>query len=811
MPSSVANPNRLSEQEENSSSRRIHTSKSHNVEKNVVVPSRGITPNEGWFVLVLLAVAVYCVTFSVVAVEWVEHSMILLFSPIVGLLVGLIVAKIPRMPQSLLHLGACLLGHWLSILLTSVFAFHVSWLLLLGLLRSVIVGGVLGSNMVPPNGTEMVFFFYLSFLCFFLGYFGSWLIYRAHLPWLVGFVYCSITLVNLNYAKQDLTLLFVVLLSALLLLIARTQLTAQIAQWQHEGLYTDRTWTRGITLRCMQGASVLTLVVILLGPLLPIVDQAQSGRAFWDRLSNAWTNILNGHISLQNPGSLLQSYQPPTNFFGDQLTIAGSVHLPTGEVLTYTSSNGPQYLEGFTYNVFDGHTWTSTLSTNDSHSYEPNVHLPIDVMRDDYVQVRTAVTIVHSPESIKHYIFGPAQPIGFDVATATYMDNISDGTGGTTGTTGMWTQQSPLTVGEQYHVTSIQPPAVTQTSPYYKDVPLPTDNTDYWDKYNYGVLKQVYMQVPKDLSTNEQKILLQWTSGAKDTYTALKMLEAHLSDVNQFTYSLDNVPVPNNVDSVDWLLQTRKGYCTYYASAMSIMARQLGIPTRVVSGFSHGHFDARRKLWVVQGDDAHSWVQAYLPTYGWVSFDPTPGFSLAVARGVKPPPVVTPAPTKAVPTVTPGKVTPPATPPKKPPIHVTRPGTASTVPPINTSLLLWLASIVFVLSLLFFLAALGRYWWRGLYQNSTFIAGMYWRVCYLARFMGLGPRAWQTPYEYSNVLIRQAPQGESTFRHLTELFVRDRWAAPYQAPQPDEQQDAEQLWPSLWRIMGRLFFRKIKK
>ncbi len=88
---------------------------------------------------------------------------------------------------------------------------------------------------------------------------------------------------------------------------------------------------------------------------------------------------------------------------------------------------------------------------------------------------------------------------------------------------------------------------------------------------------------------------------------------------------------------------------------------------------------------------------------------------------------------------------------------------------------------------------------------------MYWRICYLARFLGLGPKAWQTPYEYSRVLIRQVPQSESTLRRLTDLFVRDRWAAPYQAPHPDELQDAEQLWPTIWQTMGQLFLRKIKK
>ena len=811
MRSSVAEPSRLTQQEGfRPSAYPIHTSTSQHVKRTSLPARSTIVPAEGWFVLFLLAIAVYSVTLSVIAVNWVDHSLILLGSPVVGLLTGLVVAKTPRVPQSLLHLGACLLGHWLSVWLTSFIAFHVSWLVLLGGLRAVVTGGLGAAAM--PNGEEMVFFFYLSFLCFFLGYFGSWLIYRAHLPWLVAFVYCSIMLVNLNYVKQDLLLLFVVLLCALLLLIARTHLTAQIVQWRREGLHTDRSWMRSITARCMQVASVLTLAVILLSPVLPMVDQSQSGKVFWDHLNNAWTNILNGHVSLQNPSSIVQSYQSPTNFFGDQLTIAGTVHLPTGEVLNYTSSTkGPQNLEGFTYNTFDGHTWSSTLNANGGHGYSANTVLPLDITRTDNVQVQTSVTIVQPPQSTKQYIFGPAQPVAFDVDTAIYTDGISDGV--TDGTTVTWTQKSPLIVGERYQVTSVVPPAVTQDSPYYKDVPLPTDNTDFWSKNsNYAALQAAYTQFPKDLSASEVATLKQWVHGATDSYTALKMLEAHLSDQNVFTYSLENATVPSNVDAVDWLLQTRKGYCTYYASAMSVMGRQLGIPTRVVSGFSHGHFDAHRKVWVVQGDDAHSWVQAYLPTYGWVSFDPTPGFAPAIVKSTKPtpPPAITPAPTKPGATLHPGK-TPPPTHAKKPVTPPAKTKTFSSLPPINTSLLMGLSITVLGLSLLFFFAALGRYWWRSLYGNSTFIAGMYWRVCYLARFVGLGPKTWQTPYEYSRILIRQVPQGESTFRSLTDLFVRDRWASPYQAPHPNELQDAERLWPTIWRLMGKTFLRNIKK
>src|SRR5438132_4460038 len=139
--------------------------------------SFSLAPSEGWLAMLLLAIALYRVVFSIISYNWVDNSFILPWSAAAGLLVGLCVAKIQRFPQAILHLGACLIGYWLSIYLTSVLASHISWLVLLGNLRAVIGGGSGAAN------SEIVFLFYLTFLSFFLGSFGAWLIYRAHLPW----------------------------------------------------------------------------------------------------------------------------------------------------------------------------------------------------------------------------------------------------------------------------------------------------------------------------------------------------------------------------------------------------------------------------------------------------------------------------------------------------------------------------------------------------------------------------------------------------------------------------------------------------
>ena len=758
-------------------------------------PHLSLTPGEGWFPMLLLTIAVYCVVFSIISANWVSNSYILLLSTAIGLLLGLCIAKIQRFPQAILHLAAVLVGHWLSVWLTSVFAFHISWQLLLENLRSVITGGF---TTTTPTNTEMVFLFYLTFLSFFLGYFGAWLIYRAHLPWLVALVYCAIILVNLNYIKQDLSYLVIIMLGALILLIARIQLVNQLAQWTHEGLYTDRVWLQNITRQFVRVGAFFTLIILLIASILPILTQPASGNNLWNNLDNAWSNITHGQLSLSSPGTLFQPLQPPANFFGDQLSITGNVSLPTGEVLYYTSSaqTHPQYLAGFTYDNFDGHTWISTTS-NVSKQFDANMPLPVDTS-GNFHQTATTVTIVNPPQGTKQYLYAPIQPASFSVPTALYGTSIVTA----------WTQQTPLTRQENYQVSSYISIA---TAKELSTVTFPQDNRDLWSNDpNFSMLNQFYLETPSDLPPSVQNTLQQWTHGSPNVYSAMKRLESHLSDTTQFRYSVTNPPVPANVDAVAWLLQTHQGYCTYYATAMTVMARMLGIPARIVNGFTPGHFDLQRKVWVVNGEDAHSWVQVYFPGFGWINFDPTPGFSITNGPTTQPgpAPVKTQPPTRPTPIATVGHQKPGSQPT---PAHGSSGAATNTTSPgaitrqnlfLTLSLATLLGSVV-----IFCFALLFRYKGNKLGASVT-ASTIYRRVCRLGALIGSPPQRWQTPYEYYRMLGRRFPQAAVPMRRITELFVRERWAAPHQVSGPTEQQTLEKLWPHLRNTLIRSFLSR---
>ncbi|HRQ65750.1 MAG TPA: DUF3488 and transglutaminase-like domain-containing protein, partial [Xanthomonadaceae bacterium] len=89
-----------------------------------------------------------------------------------------------------------------------------------------------------------------------------------------------------------------------------------------------------------------------------------------------------------------------------------------------------------------------------------------------------------------------------------------------------------------------------------------------------------------------------------------------------FIYSL--VPPLLGRDSVDdFLFETRDGYCEHYASAFAVLMRAAGIPTRVVTGYLGGEYNALGDYWLIRQSDAHAWNEVWLEGEGWVRVDPT--------------------------------------------------------------------------------------------------------------------------------------------------------------------------------------------
>lgn len=136
-----------------------------------------------------------------------------------------------------------------------------------------------------------------------------------------------------------------------------------------------------------------------------------------------------------------------------------------------------------------------------------------------------------------------------------------------------------------------------------------------------------YSQLPR-LDPRIPKLAEQVSASADNNYDKAVAIETYLRTKFGYTLQLPH-PVPRD-PLANFLFERRQGHCEYFASSMAVMLRTLRIPSRVVNGFRTGEFNDLTSQYVVRGRDAHSWVEAYFPRYGWVSFDPTPAGPLVV-------------------------------------------------------------------------------------------------------------------------------------------------------------------------------------
>ena len=143
-------------------------------------------------------------------------------------------------------------------------------------------------------------------------------------------------------------------------------------------------------------------------------------------------------------------------------------------------------------------------------------------------------------------------------------------------------------------------------------------------------IRQLYLQLPA-IDPRIPELARQVTVNASNEYDRASAIERFLITNYGYTLQLGN-RVPRD-PLANFLFERKEGHCEYFASSMAVMLRSIGIPSRVVNGFRTGEFNDVNGQYVVRARNAHSWVEAYFPGYGWVSFDPTPGVPFSTHLG----------------------------------------------------------------------------------------------------------------------------------------------------------------------------------
>lgn len=268
---------------------------------------------------------------------------------------------------------------------------------------------------------------------------------------------------------------------------------------------------------------------------------------------------------------------------------AGSSERP-GELL---------YFRGTTLDTYDGETWTREAGEK-------------ELLRRG-VSGMFRVRGVNGPVLEQKILL---EPLETEVLfAASHVVRLSEGSEEKERLTNLWTDSagsvylpSPAWSRLEYTAWSARgplPPGPDATDPAYTD-------DSYLDTIAEG--------------GRVRELVSRVTSGAgSDTARALA-LEKYLRE--NYRYTLSPEAGGGEDTLTDFLFHSREGYCEHYATALSMLLRAAGIPSRMVTGFVPGEWNAYGGYYIVRQQDSHTWVEAYVEGTGWISLDPTPAAGL---------------------------------------------------------------------------------------------------------------------------------------------------------------------------------------
>lgn len=186
----------------------------------------------------------------------------------------------------------------------------------------------------------------------------------------------------------------------------------------------------------------------------------------------------------------------------------------------------------------------------------------------------------------------------------------------------------PTTVVKVDSMMSVLVPVTLDPGLIYTVVSEVSEVTPAMLDYSYGrypgSMTERYCQLP-EMSPAVGELAARVTEGRHTVYGKVRAIRDYLRDT--YPYDLRVGRQGRDENTVEFFLfKAKRGYCEHFATAMAVLCRTLGIPARVAVGYDAGEYNSLTGYYEVNARDAHAWTEVYLPPYGWIQFDPTPGW-----------------------------------------------------------------------------------------------------------------------------------------------------------------------------------------
>lgn len=735
---------------------------------------------EGWSSLLLILGMLLAVAWSIEAAQWTDGLALVQWSVLLGLLLGVASAK-SKFPGWFAHIAAGIHSlFWTVFLASSLLPSYLTWNEKVEELRVRYVVWFWKAMTGNTNTDNMIFLMECLLALFLIAYFAAWFAYRRHSTWQVIMPAGVVLVINIYNAQGTHTIfLFIYLLCALLFAV-RSHLTTQETWWQNARIGYNRL----VGLDFLRDGAIFSLLVILLAQALPVAAANATVAETLHTLEGPWQGVR------EKWGLMFASlnYKPEPSgagFFGSNLTLGGALHLNNTVMLEARMPNA-RYWEAVTYDKYTGRSWENSdtilraFRTPDSRFVDPGF------------QARDLVTQTIKVLYPTSQLLAAPMPVAWNrpmVLTLNRDPSANTGDAASDSVPPLFISLAlsgvPTRANDEYTALSLVSKADIKS--------LRRASTAYpqWviDRY-----LQLPNSVPLRVKVLAERVVKQ--AGAETPYDKAAALEAYL---RQFTYNEFIQAPPPERDVVDYFLFTsRQGYCNYYASAMAVMLRSMGIPARVVSGYSRGEYDAESGVYRIRESDSHTWVEVFFPDYGWIQFEPTasqPTIDRPEGSDESDSTADDAASTDAASSrgssarnkdemldeLLGGEFG----------------GGAAVIPlPAIEAPLGGIGYVgAFGLAAIAIALVAGVIGWRRHLASLTPIEAEYESLQRYARVVGLTPRAAQTPHEFAHAIAARIPTAAQHLFCLADLYVRALFARG--GLSKEEEREAKSLWPLL--------------
>lgn len=734
----------------------------------------------GWLSLFCLGGMLISVVWSIQEAKWTPALDSLVPLILAALATGFLLSHL-RYPRWLAHLlGLWAGGEFITFQMAAIAAPGPTFelrgrLLLVGWrLQQWALAAITGE----ANSDHLIFVLQLSLILWLIAFVAAWLVFHSHRPWWAIALTAIPLLINLYYARSlDPDGFLILFAGSALVLLVRHNIHVQEDVWLRARVsrtadaHWDLLWT-GVT---------ITILLVIAAWVVPGAAASEAISTAWENMSQPWQDFqMQWYRLFSAPegraGTLTQ--------FDGTLRLAGPAILPDMRVLEIHAPR-PHYWRAVALDHYTGQQWTTTATV------EVLVEEGDNAVRDRaelaYRRRETMVQRIQPRRPYGGVLLAGGQWIKADRTSTikTYVDPDS------TTIAAAQLSDAAIVYGRFLLFRSSEYVVESSYSVAYVEE-LQEAGTQYpaW-------IRDRFLQLPASLPQRVRDLAAEITAHAQTPYDKAVAIEQYLRQ-NYVYDQFVNEPLAN-VDAVDHLLfESKRGYCSHFASAMTVLCRAVGVPARLATGYTSGEYDEEERVYVVLESNAHAWVEVFFPEYGWVEFEPSPGVE-ALTRPRRPAPVSSsgPQPTGG------GE-----TPPERELRGVEEVEVPETGPRPGSSFSLgWGGWLSLLIGALVVVAAGSVWaWWRWSLRGLTFVDAVHERVRRLGRLLGIRQAPHQTDHEYASVLSGVVPAGQPEIATITTVVVQSHFGR--RKPGPEDQSRVWAAWEQLRiKMLGQVWQR----